>query len=188
MTRPIPVAPMMVDMVRAGIGTLDGTVYTSLDCCPDCGGDVRPYDFRTKRFAKLVDDQDVREVRVRVKRFRCAGCGRLCYADSPFYPDTRHGAPVVELAAALSQRMPPGQVARTLRRLGIVLDRATIRGYARLPLPPITTLQLFGLPIPISVLRLSGDEGRSMIALGYPALSRLSEPAIPVGLWRQEQR
>ncbi len=188
MTRPIPIAPMMVDMVRAGISAQDGTVYTFLDHCPDCGRNVRPYDFRTKRFAKLVDGQDVREVRVRVKRFRCAGCGRLCYAESPFYPETRHGAPIVELAAALSERMPPGQVAKTLARLGILLDRATIRGYARLPLPPITTLHLFGLPIPVSVLRLSCGAGASMLsAFGHPGLFRGSGSGASVEQRQQGQ-
>ncbi len=175
MTRPIPVAPMMVDMVRAGISAQDGAVYSSLDRCPGCGGSVRPYDFRDKRFAKLRDSRGVRDIRVRVKRFRCSACDQLCYAESPFYPGTRHGAPVVELAAALSEQMPPGQVSRTLARLGLLLDRATIRSYARLPLPPIATLRLFGLPVPVSILRLSSDAGSVAVsALDPAALSGVS--------------
>ena len=174
MTRPVPVAPMMVDMVRAGISAQDGSVYALLDRCPECGGAVRPFDYREKRFAKIRDAQGVRDIRVRVKRFRCADCRRLCYADSPFYPGTRHGGPVVELAAALSEQMPPGQVARTLARLGVHLDRATIRSYSRLPLPPITTLRLFGLPVPVSILKLSSDAGSSVLsALGQAGVSRV---------------
>ena len=166
MTRPVPIAPMMADMVRNGIAAVDGTVFEDLERCPHCGGAVRPHDFRTKRFATIREEGAVRDVRVRVKRFRCARCGRLCYADSPFYAGTRHGAPIVGLAAVLSERMPPGRVARTFERLGIVLDRATIRTYAALPLPPITTAHLFGLPIPVSILHLSS---RSVLPATVPA-------------------
>ena len=157
MTRPIPIAPMMANMVRSGIAAVDGKVFDRLDSCPYCGGQVRPHDYRAKRFALLTDGSESTDVRVRVKRFRCNRCGRLCYADSPFYPRTRHGSPIVELAAVLAERMPPGQGVRTLDRLGIVLDRATVRAYARLPLPPITTTQLFGMQIPVSILRLSSS-------------------------------
>jgi hypothetical protein len=157
MTRPVPVAPMMADMVRNGIAAVDGSSFERLERCPYCGGAVRPHDHRAKRFATITDGDSVRDVRVLVKRFRCARCGRLCYADSPFYPGTRHGAPVVELAAVLAERMPAGRASRTLARLGVVLDRATVRTYAALPLPPITTMQLFGIPVPVSVLRLSSS-------------------------------
>ena len=160
MTRPVPIAPMMADMVRKGIMGVDGTVFEDLDRCPHCGGPVRPHDYRTKRFATVTDGTRTRDVRVRVKRFRCARCGRLCYADSPFYPGTRHGAPIVELAAVLAERLPPGRTAGALERMGIVLDRATIRAYARLPLPPITTMELFGIPIPVSLLQLPSSRPR----------------------------
>ncbi len=157
MTRPVPIAPLMVDLIRKGLVAVDGTVYENLDACTYCGGAVRPHDSRSKRFATVTDGGAVRTIRVAVKRFRCARCGRLCYADSPFYPGTRHGAPIVELAAVLAEHMPPGRTARTLEHLGIVLDRATIRSYAALPLPPITTTQLFGVTIPVSFLHLSSS-------------------------------
>lgn len=157
MTRPVPIAPMMADLIRKGLVAVDGTVYENLDACTYCGGAVRPHDYRSKRFATITEGGAVRTIHVAVKRFRCARCGRLCYADAPFYPGTRHGAPIVELAAVLAERMPPGRTARTLERLGIVLDRATVRSYAALPLPPITTTQLFGVPIPVSFLHLSSS-------------------------------
>lgn len=173
MTRPVPIAPMMADMVRTGIAAVDGRVYENLDRCPSCGGGVLPHDFRVKRFATITTGSAVRAVRVRVKRYRCSRCGRLCYADSPFYPGTRHGAPVVELAAVLAERMPPGRAARTLEHLGIVLDRATVRSYAGLPLPPIVTTQLFGIPIPTSILHLSAsprsDAASASIRIGSPS-------------------
>jgi len=174
MTRPIPIAPMMVDMVRNGITAVDGKVFANLDRCPHCGGAVRPHDLRAKRFATITTGTGVRDVHVSVKRFRCARCGRLCYADSPFYPGTRHGAPVVELAAVLAERMPPGRTAQTLARLGLVLDRATVRAYADLPLPPITTTQLFGIPVPVSIILLSSSL-RS--AAGSGALPHAAPPA-----------
>jgi hypothetical protein len=151
---------MMADMVRKGVAAVDGTVFEHLERCPHCGGGVRPYDHRLKRFATITEGGVIRDIHVRVKRFRCARCGRLCYADSPFYPGTRHGAPIVELAAALAERWPPGRTANTLERLGIVLDRATVRAYARLPLPAITTMDLFGIPIPVSLLQLPSSRSR----------------------------
>jgi hypothetical protein len=176
MTRPVPIAPMMADMVRNGIAAVDGRVYEALDRCPHCGGKVQPHDFRVKRFATITTGTGVRDVHVRVKRFRCARCGRLCYADSPFYTGTRHGAPIVELAAVLSERMPPGRTARTLEHLGVVLDRATVRTYSGLPLPPITTTQLFGIPVPTSILHLSSslhsDTGFASLWAGPPAEER----------------
>lgn len=183
MTRPIPIAPMMADMVRNGIAAVDGRVYESLDRCPHCGGAVRPHDLRVKRFATITTGTAVRDIRVRVKRFRCARCGRLCYADSPFYPGTRHGAPIVELAAVLAERMPPGRAAQTLAFLGIVLDRATVRSYAALPLPPITTTYLFGMPVPVSVLHLS-----SSAALRSAAGSGTSLRTAPVEEGDQRQK
>ncbi len=170
MTRPIPIAPMMADMVRNGIAAVDGRVYENLDRCPHCGGAVRPHDHRVKRFATITTDKAIRDVHVVVKRFRCTRCGRLCYADSPFYPGTRHGAPIVELAAVLAERMPPGRTAKTLARLGIVLDRATVRSYAGLPLPPITTTYLFGMPVPVSVLYLSSSASLRSAAGSAPSL------------------
>jgi ribosomal protein S27AE len=181
MTRPIPIAPMMADMVRNGIAALDGKVFANLDRCPHCGGGVRPHDLRLKRFATIRTNDDTRDVHVRVKRFRCARCGRLCYADSPFYPGTRHGAPIVELAAVLSERMPPGRTARTLERLGIVLDCATVRSYAGLSLPPITTTQLFGIPVPTSILHLSSS-------LPPTAGARPSRPAAPAEQGNKRQK
>lgn len=177
MTRPIPIAPMMADMVRNGIAAVDGRVFENLDRCPFCGGKVQPHDLRVKRFATITAGTGVRDIRVRVKRFRCARCERLCYADSPFYPGTRHGAPIVELAAVLAERMPPGRAAQTLARLGIVLDRATVRAYAGLPLPPITTTQLFGIPVPTSILHLSsslrsGIGGVALLGAPPPAEER----------------
>jgi hypothetical protein len=183
MTRPIPIAPMMADMVRNGIAAVDGTVFENLDACPGCGGAVRPHDLRVKRFATITGDPAVRDVHVAVKRFRCTRCGRLCYADSPFYPGTRHGAPIVELAAVLAERMPPGRTAKTLERLGIVLDRATVRSYAALPLPPITTTYLFGMPVPISILQLS-----SSASLRSAAGSATSLRAAPVEERNQRQK
>lgn len=182
MTRPVPIAPMMADMVRNGIAAVDGKVFENLDRCPHCGGNVQPHDLRLKRFATIRKDADTRDIHVRVKRFRCARCGRLCYADSPFYPGTRHGAPIVELAAVLSERMPPGRTAQTLARLGIVLDRATVRSYAGLPLPPITTTQLFGIPVPTSILHLSS----SLRSAAGVRPSRLAAPA-EQGSKRQEE-
>jgi hypothetical protein len=154
MTRLIPISPMLADLVGNALASMDGVRFTDLDACPSCGGPVAGHDLRAKRFAVILEQGEERTIRVYVKRFYCQECGHLCYADAPFYPGTRLGSPIVDLCLVLSQQMPFNQAAQHLRAMGIVVDRGTIRNYAARDCP-IPATELFGLPLPLSLLNLS---------------------------------
>ena len=182
MKRKILVPPMLADLVGNALAAMDGVKFTDLDACPSCGGPVTGHDLRAKRFAVVLENGKERTIRVFVKRFYCRRCGVLCYADAPFYPDTRLASPVVDLCLLLSQQMPFNRVAEHLRAMGIVVDRGTIRNYASRDFGTIRATELFGLPLPLSLLNLAtfilGRERRpitgaeALAACGFPPAGR----------------
>ncbi len=153
--RRIPVPPMLETLVLGALCRMDGIEFDRLDACDACGGDVRGHDHKRKRFASIRDEGKVREISVLVKRFRCTRCGKLCYADSPFYPDTRYGTPIVDLCCVLCRDMPYHRAARLMEAMGIVIDRGTIRNYAGRDFGTIPYTKILGIPLPLSLLRLS---------------------------------
>ena len=190
----LPVPPMLADLVGNALTAMDGVRFTHLDACPSCGGQVTGHDLRPKRFAVILEEGEERTIRVFVKRFYCRQCGSLCYADAPFYPYTRLASPIVDLCLLLSQRMPFNQVAEHLRALGVVVYRGTIRNYASRDFDAIPATELFGLPLPLSLLNLAistlGREGcpvigaEALAACGLPPADR----AAPRGRGLSEER
>ncbi|MFA7073480.1 MAG: hypothetical protein WC138_13370 [Methanoculleus sp.] len=182
MKKTLPVPPMLTDLVGNALASMDGVKFTDLDACPSCGGPVAGHDLRAKRFAVILEHGEERTIRVYVKRFYCQKCGRLCYADAPFYPDTRLGSPIVDLCLLLSEQMPFNRVAQHLKAMGIVVDRGTIRNYASRDFGAIPAAELFGLPLPLSLLNLSisaiGRErgpivgAEALAACGFPPADR----------------
>ncbi|NYT05167.1 MAG: hypothetical protein GKC04_02155 [Methanomicrobiales archaeon] len=152
----ILVPPMLVDLIQNTLASIDGAAFTYLTACPDCGGAVRGYDMKKKLFARVIGDSSDHDISVFVKRFRCVRCGRLCYADSPFYPGTRLGAPIVDLCIANAGLHAPYQVARLLGAMRIRIDRGTIRKYLQRTFPDIPVIELYGTRIPVSLLALPG--------------------------------
>ncbi len=173
----IPIPPMLTDLVGSALAAMDGVEFSRLDACPSCGGVVAGHDTRKKRFAVILEDSRQRTIHVRVKRFHCIRCGSLCYADAPFYPDTRQGSPVVDLCVLLSARMPYHRAARTLKALGIVVDRGTVRNYARRDFGRIPCLELFGVPLPLSLLNLFTFGSKRGPVVGAEALAACGFPA-----------
>lgn len=161
---------------------MDSVEFTDLDACPSCGGAVVGHDMRAKRFAVMLDQGQKRTIRVYVRRFHCEDCGRLCYADEPFYPGTRLGSPIVDLCRLLSEQMPFNRTAEYLRAMGIVVDRGTVRNYAALEIAPTPATEIFGFPIPLSLLNLSISAIRrerspivgteALVACGFPSTDR----------------
>ncbi|WP_292520838.1 hypothetical protein [Methanoculleus sp.] len=173
------IPPMLADLVGNALASMDGVTFTCLDACPSCGGPVSGHDLRAKRFAVLLENGQERTIRVYVKRFYCQECGALCYAEAPFYPDTRLASPIVDLCFLLSQQMPFNRVAQYLRMLGIVVDRGTIRNYASRDFGAIPETELFGLPLPLSLLNLAAftlDRERRPI-VGAEALAACCFPS-----------
>lgn len=150
------VPPMLIALVQTGFAAVDGIEFSRLDSCPACGsGDLSGYDTKERKFATLATENGTREIRVRVKRYRCRQCGAVSPARSPFYPETRMGSPVVDLCIVLSQNMPYNRASRVMREMGIVIDRGTVLNYAERTFGPIATTEMFGLKIPRSLISLS---------------------------------
>jgi hypothetical protein len=146
---------MVTDIIQTALASLDGMEFTELISCPSCGGPIQGHDRKKKKFAVLREQTGERVITIRVKRFYCQKCGNLCYADEPFYPDTRIGSPVIDIFLSLSATMPPSRAARVIDTLGIVVDRTTWRNYVGLPFADIPVVDVFGMRLPLSIVRLS---------------------------------
>jgi len=166
-----------------GIMACDGIVFDTRSDCPFCGGRLSGYDTKKKQFAILKENDILVPVYVFVKRFTCRECHALCFADEPFYPATRIGSPLVDLCRALGATMPYNRVAAHLLHFGIVIDRGTVRNYALRTFPPVSTTDLFGIHLPLSILSLAdlttrfGEEGgipgtETLAACGFPSAYR----------------
>jgi hypothetical protein len=194
--KPPRIPPMAATIIQNAFSSLDGIAFTELVACPYCGGTVTGHDLREKQFAVIADEGTERTVRVKVKRFRCRACGKLCYADEPFYPDTRTGSPVIDLCVTLSATMPAGRAARVLGAMGVIVDRTSCLLYAKKHTGDVPTADVFGMRLPFSVLSLAniaaivpeGDRisGADVLAAcGYPsghrapAAAPVLEPADP---------
>jgi hypothetical protein len=161
------VLPLLADLIPAALSACNGVLFDTRTSCPHCGGSVSGYDVRIKQFAVVTEGNSTRTITVRVKRFRCARCRALVYAPQPFYPDTRVGAPVVDLCVALAASMPFARASTYLRQIGVIVDRWSVRNYAQkgYPVPPLVDMS--GIQVPLSFIILSTlatqvPEGRSL--------------------------
>ncbi|HJK08157.1 MAG TPA: hypothetical protein O0X54_01280, partial [Methanocorpusculum sp.] len=93
---------MLFDAIVCGISSIDKALFAHIGPCPYCGGTPAPYDTKEKIYATLHTREGTQKITVFVRRYHCRDCGRLLYADEPFYPDTRLGSTIVDLATALS--------------------------------------------------------------------------------------
>jgi hypothetical protein len=177
------IPPLLKDIVQGGIEACDGLVFESRNACSLCGGKLSGYDTKKKQFAVIQENNDLKPVHVFVRRFTCHECHTICFADEPFYPDTRIGSPLVDLCRTLGATMPFNRVAANLLHLGIVIDRGTVRNYMKRPFPDIPTADLFGIHLPLSVLSLAdlatrfGEGSRipgaeALTACGFPSAYR----------------
>lgn len=141
-------------MVNALAG-IDDMEFTLLYECPYCGGSVKYHDIRKKRFATVIDRGEKRIISVRVHRYYCRNCGKLCYAYAPFYPDTKFGSPVIDLCMTLARTHPFNHSARILEEMGVVVDRGTIRNFFERDIPEVSYARIYGLPIPLTIFYLS---------------------------------
>ncbi len=177
------IPPLLKDIVQSGLVACDGIVFDSRDACPWCHGKLSGYDTKKKQFAIIQETDELHPVHVFVKRFTCRECHMICFADEPFYPDTRIGSPLVDLCRTLGATMPFNRVAANLLHLGIVIDRGTVRNYMHRSFPDILTTNLFGINLPLPVLSLAdlatrfGEGSRiagteALAACGFPSAYR----------------
>ena len=175
--RLIKIPPMLSATISMGIASLDGVLFKEIGNCPHCGGRAMPYDTKTKHYATLLLPSGTRTVSVKVRRFTCKECGRLLYAEEPFYPDTRAGSAIVDLALSLSRTNSYSHAAAIMEGLGIQMNRSSIRNYANSNLPMTGFSSLYGLPLPNSLISLMGksfagtdDETAGVLrSSGYPS-------------------
>lgn len=181
--RPPRIPPLATDIIQTALSVLDGMEFTEIVSCPLCGGTLQAHDSKKKKFAVLREQAGKRVITVRVKRFHCRACGNLCYADEPFYPDTRIGSPVIDIFSSLSATMPASRAARVIDALGIVVDRTTWRNYIGRPFPEIPVVDVFGMMLPLCVMQLSdiavqsgesdhADPAEVLAACRYPSRSK----------------
>jgi hypothetical protein len=176
---------MVTDIIQTAVSSLDGMDLTHITSCPYCGGTVQGFDRKKKKVAVLREQTAERIITVRVKRFYCRNCGKLCYADEPFYPGTRIGSPVIDIFTSLSATIPASRAARVIDTLGIVVDRTTWRHYTTRKFPEIPVVDVFGMRLPLSVVQLSdlaiqsgesnsADPADVIAACGYPSRGRFT--------------
>jgi len=150
------VPPMLADIVRAGLSVCDDVLFDQPGLCPDCGMAGSGYDSKKKQFAVILDEDEKRVISVRVKRFHCRNCDSVFFADQPFYSGTRLGSPVVDLCNAFSDIMPCFRATAILGQMGVIVDRWSVRNYATSGYRPVSTINMFGVRLPSSVMALSG--------------------------------
>jgi len=196
------IPPLLVDIVQSGILACEGITFDSRDACPACGGGLTGYDTKKKQFAVMLTEDKPLPVYVFVKRFFCRQCRSVCFADEPFYPDTRIGSPVIDLCRTLSATMPFHRTSAYLAYMGIFVDRGTVRNYALGSFPEIPTTDLYGIRFPLSVVSLSsvaanaGEGSRivgaeALAACGFPSAYRAAPDQLRLseqGNQRDEQK
>ena len=181
---------MVKDIIQTAVSAFDGVTFDGLAHCPFCGGMVQGYDFRYKKFAVFEDAGCERAITVRVKRFTCRSCKKLCYADEPFYPETRIGSLLIDLYFTLSSTMPRSRAARVIGALGFRIDRSTWRNYHDRGIPAVPATEVFGIQVPISVISLSTLAARTpegsrikgteaLAACGFPSAYRAAPDRLP---------
>jgi len=155
------VPPMLVNIIHTALVACEGVRFHAGTVCPICGGRLSGYDERKKRFAVLVEEDKTVVVQVIIRRSFCRTCEHIIDPAEPFYPGTRIGSPVVDLCRTLSSSMPCSRVSTYLERMGVIVDRWSVRNYAALPLPAIPSVDVFGMKIPVSIISISTFAGTS---------------------------
>lgn len=195
---PVKIPPMLADTIICGIASIDKALFAQAGPCPYCSGRAAPYDTKEKVYTTLHTPEGERKITVFVRRFRCSDCGKLIYADEPFYPDTRIGSAVVDLATALSLVNTFSHTAEIINAMGIDIDRGSVRKYALSDLPVPKINFFYGFPLPFSLFSLIGRPidlkagaaaGTEVLAAsGFPSAYRAPPDGTGTSRARQKQR
>ena len=180
---PVRIPPMLFATVSMGLSALDGVLFKTLDRCPHCGGKPKPYDTKVKQYATLSSPHGERVITVKVRRFICQDSGKLLYAEEPFYPDTRVGSAIIDLALSLSRTTSFSHAAAVMEAMGIEVNRGSVRKYAQSNLPMRPSNQLYGMALPTTFVSLIGRGISSaslqpadiLVASGFPSRYAASE-------------
>ena len=175
----VKIPSLLITTVMVGISSLEGTLFATAKPCPLCGGKPKPYDTKKKLYVILKTPTGRKKIMVNIRRFKCKKCGNLIYAEEPFYPDTRLGSAIVDMAISLARLHSYSHTAEIMKALGIEIDRGSVRNYAlsNLPIPPANFL--YGMQLPNSFISLMTKEisgskgsvssGEILASSGYPS-------------------
>jgi len=177
------IPPLIIDIVQSGLLACEGIVFETRDSCPVCGGTLSGYDTKKKQFGVIREEENNRRIHIVVKRFSCRQCDAVCFADEPFYPETRIGSPLVDLCRTLAAGRSFNRATVFMAHMGIIIDRGTVRNYAYRRFPEIPSTELYGIRLPISIISLAdlatrfGEGSRipgaeALAACGFPSAYR----------------
>ncbi|MHC1567386.1 MAG: IS66 family transposase [Candidatus Syntropharchaeia archaeon] len=82
---------------------------------------------RKRLFCRLIKENVVKDIYVYLKEFRCKNCGHVYTSPAPFYKNAGFGKVIVDLVLYLTSFQNYNQTEKTLNKLGIHVDRDTIR-------------------------------------------------------------
>lgn len=155
MRRQPVISPIISDLVYQAVTGVSGVQFTESVPCPLCSGLVVSHDLKKRRFSTVHGTDGEEHIYVFVKRFHCRECGNLCYAPSPFYEKSRFGMPIVDLCLTLTRNNTCSHAAALMNRLGIVINRGTVRKTVQTFHHEVDSTDLFGLQLPQSIIALS---------------------------------
>jgi hypothetical protein len=173
---------MLTQVVQAALQVCDKTEYSHGGKCRSCSGTLSGYDTRKKRFVLLSDAGGDKPVEVILHRAYCRECGRIWKPEEPFYQGTRIGSPVVDLCQTFSASLSIGHVATLLEKMGVKVDRWSVRSYCTLPIPRPPTIAAFGMYLPVCIISLSGlaaGKHESEVICGEDVLAACNYPSRP---------
>lgn len=151
----IKIPSLLSSVIIRALTGIDMMEFTLISRCHYCKGPVKFHDIKAKRFATVLENGEKRIIMIRVHRYYCQECGRLCYARAPFYPNIKFGSPVADLCMTLARDHPFNHTAKILQNIGVFVDRGTIRNFSGRELPAVSYAKIYGLPIPLSICYLS---------------------------------
>ena len=174
--------PILTGILQTALKACEGVRFHPGIICSTCGSQLSGYDERKKRFAVVLEDDEPCPVHVIIQRSYCRSCGTIANPQEPFYPHTRVGSPVVDLCRSLSTKMPYSRVSTYVGRMGVQVDRWSVRHYARSALQEVPSEEVFGMQIPVSIIALSLIGG-SVQEPGHPdmddILAACHYPSLP---------
>lgn len=157
--KPHKLTPGLVKIYHEAIvQSYEGKLFNEKRPCPVCGnGRVWRYNKQEKIFCRLITDEGIKDVKVKVKRFKCKKCGHV-FLPKGFYSGCAYGVPVVDLCLLLASRTPYHKTERILANmLGVCVDGCTIKRYATRfeeRVKKLASMKMFGNDVATNFLKL----------------------------------
>lgn len=155
MNKDLLIPPIIADCIYYAVSGVSEVQFLHTSGCPECSGPLISHDLKKRRFSTIKTPEGITHINVYVKRFHCRDCGHLCYADAPFYENSRFGSPIIDLCLVLSRTYSYSYTSHILDQVGIIIDRGTVRKIAQKYDHQVKVVDLYGIQLPASILALS---------------------------------